>query len=215
MEAWNLYSHYFLYDSWDLYNFLNNSWYWDDLFNYSLNLDNSGDLNDLFYDSIHKHSFNLDDFFFNNNRNRYLNSNFLYDFFSDRYNPCNFLVNNFWLRLNIRHLHLNINWFLFLEIQRYDLFNLNLLSNEELFSVRFLDNDFNLFDDFLSVTLDEMSHLNNNFLLNFFHDFFFLNNRNFDNFLLNNSIWNNFLNDFSNIDFSLFSVSDKSWYFSV
>jgi len=215
LEAWNLYSHYFLYDSWDLYNFLNNSWYWDDLFNYSLNLDNSGDLNDLFYDSIHKHSFNLDDFFFNNNRNRYLNSNFLYDFFSDRYNPCNFLVNNFWLRLNIRHLHLNINWFLFLEIQRYDLFNLNLLSNEELFSVRFLDNDFNLFDDFLSVTLDEMSHLNNNFLLNFFHDFFFLNNRNFDNFLLNNSIWNNFLNDFSNIDFSLFSVSDKSWYFSV
>lgn len=215
LKTWNLYSNYFLYYSWDLYNFLYDSWYWNYLFYYLLNFNNSWNFNDLFYDFIHKHSFCLNYLFFNNNRNRYLDSNFFNDFFSDWYDSCNFLINNFWLWLNIWHLHFNINWLLFLEIQRHDFFNLKLLGNKEFLSVGFLHNYFNLFYNFLSVPLDKVSHLNNNFLLNLFDNFFFLNHRNLNDFLFNNSIRDNFLNDFGHIDFSFFSVCNESRYFSV
>lgn len=60
-----------------------------------------------------------------------------------------------------------------------------------------------------------MCHFKNDFLFYFFHNFFLLHNWNFNNLFFHNSIRNNFFNNFSHIDFSFFSVSNKSRNFSV
>lgn len=60
-----------------------------------------------------------------------------------------------------------------------------------------------------------MGHFNNNFLLNFSDDFFFLNHRHFHNLFFDDSVRHNLFNDFSHIHFPFFGVGDESWDFSI
>lgn len=117
--------------------------------------------------------------------------------------------------MDIRHLHFNIDRLFLLVIQGYNLLNLNFFSDEDLLSVRFLDNDLNFLDDLFSVALNEMSHFDKNFLLNLSNDLLFLDHRNFNDSFFNNFVGYDLFDDLSNVHLSFLGISNESWDLSV
>lgn len=215
LKTRNLHSHNFLNNSWNFNNFLNNSWYWHDFFNDFLDFDNLWHFNHLFNDLFNDDSFYLDDFLFNDDRNRDFNLNLSDNLLLDWYKSNNFLIYYSRLRLNVRYLHFNINRLFLLEVKRNDFFNFKILRDENFLSVRFLNNHFNLLNDLFPVSLDKVSHFDQNLLFNLSDNFLFLNNRNFNNFFLNDFVRNNLLDNFSHSYLSLFSIRNKPWNFTI
>lgn len=215
LKTRNLNSHNFFNNSWNLNNFLNDSWNWHNFFNNFFDLDNFWYFNHLFNDLFNYDSFYLDDLLLNDDWNRDFNLNLSDNLLLNWYKSNDFLIDDSRLRLNVRYLHFDINWFFLLEVKRNNFFNFKILCDENFLSVWLFNNYFNLLNDFFSVSLDKVSHFDQNLLFNLSHDFFFLNNRNFNHFFLNDFVRNDLLDNFSHSDFSLFSIGNEPWNFTI
>jgi hypothetical protein len=106
-------------------------------------------------------------------------------------------------------LNLYVYWLLLFDIQRNNSLYLYFFINDDLFPIRLLNNDFDLFDNFFSISLDEMSGFHNDLLRNLFCNLLFLNNWHFNNFLFVYFVRNWFFNNFGYNNLFFFYVSNE------
>jgi hypothetical protein len=209
LEARNFDSDDSFDDFGDFDDFFDNSWNWDNLLDNSLNFNNSRHFNNLLNDPINKDGLNPDDFLFNNDWHRHFNPDFLNDLLSDGDNFGSFLVDDFDFGLDVRSVHFDVDWFLFFVVKWDDFLYFKVFGNEEFLTIGFFNDDFDFFDDLLTVTLDEVGHFDEYFFFDLADDLFFLDNWHFNDSLLGDFVWHWLFNDFMQVNLPLFSVSNK------
>jgi hypothetical protein len=116
--------------------------------------------------------------------------------------------------LDVWSLNLYVDWLLFFNIHRYHFLYLDFLINDELFSIRFLHNYFNLLKNCLSISFYEMSCFHNNLFGDLLYNLFFLYNWHLNDLFFINFVRNYFLNKLCDYYLFFLSVSDEFWDFS-
>jgi hypothetical protein len=209
LQIGNFNSYYFLDQSWHLYNLFNYSRDSNNFLYYFLHLNYSRNLNDFLYYFLYYNSLNFNNLFLGDYRDWHFNFHLFNNFLSYCHNFWNFLSNNFWFLLDVRSLNLYVYWLLLLDIQRNNPLYFYFFIDNELFSVRLLNNDFHLFNNFFSISLDEMSGFHYDLFGNLFCNLLFLNYWYFDHFLFVYFVWNWFFNNFSYDNLFFLYVSDE------
>lgn len=150
-----------------MHNILDNSWNHDDFLNYLLNFDNSWHLDQFLHYFLHQNTNLLDNLLFQYDWNWHFSNHLHRNFLLIRNHLLNLDCHDFWLVLNIRDVDLDNDRLFLPQPDWNSLLNFNIPQLQRLSNYWFLNDSFNLQNNFLSIRLD--SH----------NDFLFVWNWNF------------------------------------
>lgn len=156
-----------------LYDLFDDSRNDNDLLHYLLNFNNPRNFHNLLDDSINELRLHFYYFSFDYDRNWFVDFDWFHNFLlgSNNFYILNFYFFNLFTKVGLRNSF--YDRYLFSDVERYDLLDLNLFSSQNFLNNRLIYKYLDFSNDFLSISFYEMRTININFFGYFFDDLLF------------------------------------------